>query len=167
MALAEDEAKRRLESMAKVYIPLGIDDVKTAHALKKDQKQYGYSPIAAIKHANGFAKFNSSPLNITAINTAHSDINVKVKSVQEAIPNAKEYYNNGIRDINKMIDIDRVSTELQNKLGDRLSNQMRQDISYAIAQKGSVSYNGNDANVRKIFDEINDKLKQTKKESKK
>lgn len=170
---ANDRIEKELESLAKSYIPYGINDVGTAYQLRQDEKKYGYTPEEAILHSAkenkadiDFAKFNLDTKNISNINHTFStdDVKVEVKHVSEGIPDAKEYYKNGVKDISTMINADQIALTLEEKLGNRISEGTKIAVASAIAKKGEVKYNGEDKEIKKIFDDINKsfKTKETK-----
>jgi len=154
--MAEQEAEKKLESMAKAFVPYGITDVATAHSLKKDQNKYGYSAEEAIRQASKFNKFNSSTSNISVVNKEYNLQDSKTP-VSAKIPDAKDYFNRGITDIKTMVDADKIAVKLSEKLGDKLSSQMKKDIATAVAKKGGVNYGGSDENIRKVIDDLTKK----------
>lgn len=144
--MAKKEAEAKLASIAKEYVPLGITDVKTAYQLSQDQKEYGYTPKEALINQGKFNNFDSKPTNINIINEKFGE---NVSSVSQAIPSAREYYNNGYRDVQGMLNVDFIQRKLQTSL------DMAMKIERALSSKGKVNYNGQDEEVKKKFDEIN------------
>lgn len=145
-SLAEAEAEKRLASIAKSYVPFGITKVETMHALKQDQKRYGYSPEEALTQAAGFNKFNTSSGNISDLNATYQ---ISVNSVTEAMPYAKDYYNSGYTNIQNMRDVQFIQEKL------KTSSTMAMNIEKALRTNGTVNYKGNDPEIKKVFDDIN------------
>lgn len=108
--LAQKEAKEKLETAAKTYVPYGIKDAKIMLELEDDRKQYGLSPTQAIEQRINYEKFNINQNNVNQLSERY---NVEYTSVQEAIPDARNYYNEGYVKVDDLIRV----TELTERLG--------------------------------------------------
>ena len=77
--------------------------------------------------------------------------------VSSAIPNAKEFWDNGYRNVEHMQNAQMIQDKLKTSL------DMAMKIEQALRSKGKASYNGSDPEIRKKFDEINNYYKNMKK----
>lgn len=145
--LAKEKAKSDLKSLADTYVPMGVTNVEIAYDLDKDRKQYGYTPEEAIKQRASFERFNADEKNTQYINNKY---NISTSKVSEAMPNAREYYNNGY---NNIVDISKVNA-LQQKLNASLEMAMKMDG--VLKRGGKLNYKGNNAKIKAIFDDLND-----------
>lgn len=128
--LAEDRAEKDLTKLADSFIPYGIDDVSVAYALSQDQKKYGLSTEQAIRQKAEFDKFNINQQNvITANNVYHENNN----TVSETMPDAKEYFNNGYRDVGDMAQV----SWLRDNLNIALKEAMK--IDKVLRNKGQIN----------------------------
>lgn len=156
-----DQAEKRVESeleKMKGYARYGFN-AEQAYPIYKSHK--GMSADDALREVymehrgeRGFNKFDSSEINVNIINEKFGE---NVSSVSEAIPAAKEYYNNGYRDVQGMLNVQSIQNKLQTSL------DMAMKIERALSSKGKANYNGKDEEVKKIFDEINKYYESNKK----
>ena len=150
-----------LKKLAQDYLPLGVKDASLAYSLRQDEKQYGYTPIQAyqarakeVSNDNAFGIFNANINNVNQVNNASQG---SYSDVSSAIPNAKEFWDNGYRNVEHMQNAQMIQDKLKTSL------DMAMKIEQALRSKGKASYNGSDPEIRKKFDEINNYYKNMKK----
>lgn len=146
---AEQKAKAALKDMS-AYVPYGVTDVKLAYDLYKDANQYGLKPEQAIKKRAGFERFDKHPENIANINANVTIEGDNHTSVSAAIPNAREYYNNGYHNVNDMVWVDYMAERLGK------TPQFAMQIDEALKKKGGkIGYNGSSKELKTVIDQIN------------
>ena len=146
---AKTKAKAALKDMS-AYVPYGITDVNTAYNLYKNANDKGLSPEQSIMNMAGFEKFNSNSKNLLSINQNIQYSGNNYKEVSQAIPNAREYYDNGYQNINEMQWLDYMAERLGK------SPQYAMKLDEALKKKGGqFDYKGKDLDMKKVVEEIN------------
>jgi len=148
---SEEKAKAALKDMS-AYVQYGVTDVNMAYNLYQNANNNGLSPEQSIRNMAGYQKFNSNAGNINSINVSPNFTGNNYTSVEAAIPNAKTYYDSGYTNINEMAWVD----YLAQKLGRSPEFAMKVDETLKRKGKGGqLTYNGKDANMKKVIDQIN------------
>jgi len=148
---SEEKAKAALKDMS-AYVPYGVTDVNLAYNLYQNANNNGFSPEQSIRNMAAFNKFNSSAGNIDKINLSGNFQRNDYTSVEAAIPNAKTYYDAGYTNVNDMAWVDYMAE----KLGKSPEFAMKVDETLKKKGKGGkLSYNGSDADMKKVIDQIN------------
>lgn len=148
---SEEKAKAALKDMS-AYVPYGVTDVNLAYNLYQNANNNGLSPEQSIRNMAGFNKFNSSAGNINSINVSGNFQRSDYTTVEAAIPNAKTYYDAGYTNVNDMAWVDYMAE----KLGKSPEFAMKVDETLKKKGKGGrLSYNGKDAEMKKVIDQIN------------
>lgn len=143
---ADEKAKKELAKMSE-FVSHGIDDVRVAFELYKDQKSYGYTAEEAIRTRAGYERFNSNAENIAHINQHY---NVNCTAVSQVVPNAREYYNNGYNNIRDVDWLNYISQKLNR------SPEYAIRIDQALKKKGGkINYNGSNSELKDVIDQIN------------
>lgn len=148
---ADTKAKNALKDMS-AYVPYGVTDVKVAYQLYENANKNGLSPEQSIRNQAGYNKFNSNVQNVAQINLSTAFTRNDYTTVEQAIPNARTYYDAGYTNVNEMAWVEYMAE----KLGRSPEFAMRVDETLRKNGKGSkISYNGKDADMKKVIDQIN------------
>lgn len=148
---AKTKAKAALKDMS-VYVQYGVTDVNTAYKLYQNANDNGFKPDESIRNMAGFNKFNTNAGNVNNINVSNNFTGNNYTSVEQAIPNAKTYYDAGYTNVKDMAWVDYMAQKL-NKTPD-----YAMAVDEALKKKGKggkLTYNGNDADMKKVIDQIN------------
>lgn len=146
-AMAEEQAKAKLKSLADTYAPYGIQDGKVMYELDKDRKKYGLTADEAIQQRSSFEKFNTNKKNIVKVNIENKP---NISSVSEVEPHAKDYYYNGYTKADDMA----VVRVIEEKL--KVSPNYAMAVDQTLRKKGGrVNYKGNDPQMKDVVDQIN------------
>lgn len=148
---AKTKAKAALKDMS-VYVQYGVTDVNTAYKLYENANNNGFKPDESIRNMAGFNKFNTNAGNVNNINVSNNFTGNNYTSVEQAIPNAKTYYDAGYTNVKDMAWVDYMAQKL-NKTPD-----YAMAVDEALKKKGKggkLTYNGKDADMKKVIDQIN------------
>lgn len=148
---AEEKAKSALKDMS-AYVSYGITDVHQAYNLYQNANKNGLSPEQSIRNYAGYQKFNSNAGNVGQINLSGTFKRNDYTSVEAAIPNAKTYYDAGYTSVKEMSWVNYMAE----KLGK--SPEFAMKVDEALKKKGKggkLSYNGKDAEMKKVINQIN------------
>lgn len=121
-----EKAESKLESLSKIYVPLGIENVQVAYECEEDRKKYGWSASEAVEQRINYEKFNH---NIINVEQANKYLETNNSTIQESIPEARDYYNNGytsgheIARASELTSILGITTEYGMKLDKALKNK--------------------------------------------
>ena len=148
---AEQDAKGKLEEMSG-YIDKGVQpNVQIINSMYTDQKKYGLSMDEAVKEYAKFAQFNSSSKNVQNLNAT---FNQNFKTVEQHIPDAKDYYyKNNMTNINDI----KQAFAIKEKFG--VSRDMACDLQRIISEKAKqgkpIEYKGKNLKEKAMIDELN------------
>ena len=143
----DSKVEKELSQLAQDFLPLGVKDVALAYQLNQDVKKNGYTPLQAYSnYAKSFGAFNN---NINIVNQVNNTTGGSYSNVSQAVPNAKDFWDNGYRDINRMQDAQMIKDKLETSV------DLAMKLEQALRNKGKVSYNGTDPKVEAKFREIN------------
>lgn len=158
--LAKEKAKSDLKSLADTYVPLGVTDVKEAYQCEEDRKNYGLTSTESVQLMADFERFNKASDNIVNLNVKHGE---SYTTVSEGIPHAREYYNNGYKDINQMMWVDAMAMKLKDmpqfkkKETKNTEHQFAMKIDQELRKKGGkVTYKGEDPKVKEFVKDLNE-----------
>lgn len=158
--LAKEKAKSDLKSLADTYVPLGVTDVKGAYQCEEDRKNYGLTSTESVQLMADFERFNKASDNIVNLNVKHGE---SYTTVSEGIPHAREYYNNGYKDINQMMWVDAMAMKLKDmpqfkkKETKNTEHQFAMKIDQELRKKGGkVNYKGKDENIKEFVKDLNE-----------
>lgn len=139
-------ADSKLESLSKTYVPLGIGDIQIAYECEEDRKKYGWTAGEAVEQRIKYEKFNNNAINVETVNKYLETNN---STIQESIPNARDYYNNGYTNSKEVAR----AYELTELLG--VTTEYGMKLDKAMKNKGSqVNLNLDNRN------DLNDKQKE-------
>ena len=108
--MAKDQAKEKVKSLSNTYVPLGVKDPVIMLELEDDRKKYGMTPTEVIQQREKYETFNIDQKNIKYVN---EHLNVNATSVKQAVEPARDYYNNGYRDIGDLSRVHELTTLLR------------------------------------------------------
>lgn len=148
---AKTKAKAALKDMS-VYVQYGVTDVNTAYKLYENANDNGFKPDESIRNMAGFNKFNTNAGNVNNINVSNNYTGNNYTTVEQAIPNAKTYYDAGYTDIKDMSWVDYMAQRLGK------SPEFAMAVDETLKKKGKegkLTYNGKDADMKKVIDQIN------------
>lgn len=126
--MAKDKAKEKLKSVTETYVPLGIKDPIMMLELDEDRKKYGLSAEESVKQRVKYEKFNMNIENVEKVNEYFKTNN---STIEETIPQARDYYYNGYTDVGRMSR----AYELTNILN--LTHDYGKKLDRVLSNKGS------------------------------
>lgn len=148
---AKTKAKAALKDMS-VYVQYGVTDVNMAYKLYQNANDNGFNPEQSIRNMGEYARFNNNASNVNNINVSNNFAGNNYTSVEQAIPNAKTYFDAGYKDIKDMSWVDYMAKKL-NK-----SPEFAIKVDETLKKKGSngkLTYDGNDKAMKKTIAQIN------------
>jgi len=146
---AEEKAKSALKDMS-AYVPYGVTDVGLAYELYDSANKNAFTPEQAIRNRVGYEKFNNNVQNVVSINNSGSFERNNYQTVEEAIPNARTYYDAGYTNINDMAWVEKIAQSLGR------SPEFAIKVDQTLRRKGGkISYNGRNEEMRKLIADIN------------
>ena len=146
---AETKAKSALKDMS-AYVPYGITDVNLAYELYDSANKNGFTPEQAIRNKAGYEKFNNNVQNVVSINQSGTFERDNYKTVEEAIPDARKYYDAGYTDINDMAWVEKIAQSLGR------SPEFAMKVDQTLRKKGGkINYNGKNEEMKKLIADIN------------
>ncbi len=146
---AETKAKSALKDMS-AYVPYGITDVNLAYELYDSANKNGFTPEQAIRNKAGYEKFNNNVQNVVSINQSGTFERDNYKTVEEAIPDARKYYDAGYTDINDMAWVEKIAQSLGR------SPEFAIKVDQTLRKKGGkINYNGKNEEMKKLIADIN------------
>lgn len=148
---AEEDAKKKLQDMSG-YMDKGVaPNIKVLNTLYGDQKKYGLTVDEAIKKSIEFSKFNSDINNVQNINATY---NTSASTVQEIIPDAKDYYyGHGFKSIDDIKNTDFLKEKF--KIDKDYAANLSKIISAHAKDGKPIIYKGSNEKEKNMIDEIN------------
>lgn len=148
---AEEDAKKKLQDMSG-YMDKGVaPNIKVLNTLYGDQKKYGLTLDEAIKKSKEFSKFNSDIKNVQSINATYK---TSASTVQEIIPEAKDYYyGHGFKNIDDIKNTDFLKEKF--KIDKDYAANLTKIISVHAKNGKPIIYNGSNEKEKNMIDEIN------------
>lgn len=147
MDMAKQKADSKLKSLTDTYVPLGVTDANVMMELEQDRKDYGYTPGQAVNQMTAFTKFNNNDKNLEKVNIENK---ADIHTVTDAIPNAKDYYNNGYKNTKDMSTVYAIEKKLN------VSPDYAMQIDKALRKKGGkINYTGENNDIKDIVKQIN------------
>ena len=92
MDMAKTKADSKLKTLTDTYVPLGVTDANIMLELDDDRKKYGLTAEDAVKQRVQYEKFN---VNVKNVSTVNEYLETNNSTIQQSIPEARDYYNNG------------------------------------------------------------------------
>lgn len=126
MDMAKSKADSKLKTLTDTYVPLGVTDANIMLELDDDRKKYGLTAEDAVKQRVQYEKFN---VNVKNVNSVNEYLETNNSTIQQSIPKARDYYNNGYTNAKDMArayeltEILGVTTEYGMKLDKALKNK--------------------------------------------
>ena len=159
----DSKAEEELQKIADKYIPLGVTDFDQAYGIRQIEKQKGCTPLQAFqaygKQANNDKAYELFVKNEHVIEQANHAADTKGDpvDVEVLIPDAKEMWDNGYRDINDMSNVKMIMDKLNTSLDKAMSMEQ------ALRNKGSINYTGKNEDVAKIVKDLNENFGKNRK----
>lgn len=148
---AKTKAKAALKDMS-VYVKYGVTDVDTAYKLYKNANDNNFKPDESIRNMAGFNKFNTNAGNVNNINVSNNFTGSNYTTVEQAIPNAKTYYDAGYTNVKDMAWVEYMAKSLNKTPNYAMA------VDEALKKKGKggkLTYNGKDPDMKKVIAQIN------------
>ncbi len=153
--VAKKEAQEKLTKMAE-FVPYGVSDLSTAQKLYSISKNNGLTAEQTIqyvaaqpKYEKAYSNFNTNKDFVATINLSGKFDRNDYKTVEEAIPNARTYYDNGYKHVEEMAWLEKMRKDLNQ------SPEFAIRAAQALKKKGKVNYSGKNPEMKKIIDDIN------------
>lgn len=146
---AEEKAKSALKDMSE-YVPYGVTDVKLAYELYDSANKNAFTPEQAIRNKVGYEQFNNNVQNVVSINNSGTFERNNYTTVEEAIPNARTYYDAGYTNINDMAWVEKIAQSLGR------SPEFAMKVDQTLRKKGGkINYSGKNEEMKKLIEDIN------------